>query len=197
MIIQSRTITTLRNTAAYVSTDDEADDDPWSGYGDTLEMELNTVPTSAETYSPQEVQATSNDFVSSEEPDEFTAAHARLNQRGQNLHQQQLRQVAHRPQHPPQYFPHLEQGYGLSGRGYAPTHYYTPAPRPVQYNPPSPVHHVAPTVPQFINIEPDPLAPQQPQALPYEIDPYGNPILPEGVELDPWGNLIPSADYSY
>jgi len=201
MIIQSRNMPTLRSTAAYVSTDDEADDDPWSGYGDTLEMELNTVtPTasSPETFAPQEVQASANELVGCDQPDEFAAANARLQQRGDALHQRHLQHVARRPQQPPQYFAHLEQGYGygLSGRAYAPTHYYTPGPRQVQYAPP-PVHHVPTPVPAIINLEPDPLVTPEVQALPYEIDAYGNPILPEGMELDPWGNLIPRSDYSY
>lgn len=59
--------------------------------------------------------------------------------------------------------------------------------------PPSAPVHQAPAVPQVIQVEPDPLAP--PQALPYEIDSYGNPILPEGMELDAWGNLVPDNSY--
>ena len=195
MIIQSRNLPTLRSSAAYVSTDDEADDDPWSGYGDTLEMELNTVTPAA----PQEVQSTATQSVNCDETDEFAAAGARLQQRGDALHQRHLQHAARRPQQPPQYFAHLEQGYGygLSGRGYAPTHYYTPASRPVQYAPPAPVHAVPTSVPAVINMEPDPLVSPEAQTLPYEIDAYGNPILPEGMELDPWGNLTPRSDYSY
>ena len=211
MIIQSRNMPALRNSAAYASTDDEADDDPWSGYGDTLEMELNTgTPTtsSPETFATQEIQATSNPFLELAattcpefaqtdyaEPDEFAAAGARLQQRGDALTQRQLQHAARRPQQPQQYFPHLEQGYGygLGGRAYAPTPHYTPAPRPVQYAPPTPVHQV----PTVINIEANPLAAPEVEALPYEIDAYGNPILPPGMELDPWGNLIPRNDYDY
>jgi hypothetical protein len=211
MIIQSR-IQQMRQTAASSAwTDDEADDDPWSGYGDTLEMELNTAPaqaattttaTATPTPTPAPATQTYTQTVEAsacaDQVDEFAAAGARLQQRGQDLHQQHLRSPRRQV---PQYFAHLEQGYGygVAGRGYAPTHYYTPSPAPVQYVPQyhhQPPHHVPPasSVPQVITMEPDPLAPQQP-ALPYEIDAYGNPILPEGMELDAWGNLIPSNDY--
>lgn len=211
MIIQSR-IQQMRQTAASSAwTDDEADDDPWSGYGDTLEMELNTAPTqpaaepttataTTTTASPATQTYTQTVDASGGFEDEFAAAGARLQQRGQDLHQQHLQRSARRQV--PQYFAHLEQGYGygVAGRGYAPTHYYTPAPAPIQYAPHHQPHHHSPstpppaTVPQVITMEPDPLAPQPP-ALPYEIDAYGNPILPEGMELDAWGNLVPSNDY--
>ncbi|MBX3166913.1 MAG: hypothetical protein KF760_05860 [Candidatus Eremiobacteraeota bacterium] len=163
--------------------DDDGDDDPWSGYGDTLEMELT----------PNATATVSRPVACEPREDEFAAAEARLQQRGQDLHQQHLRRTARRQQQAPHYFPHLEQGmnygHGLSGRGYAPTHYYTPPPPPpVRYTPP--VQHSPPAV---IQVEPDPLDPAQ--TLPYEIDAYGNPILPDGMELDAWGNLVPRNDY--
>ncbi|MFN8612564.1 MAG: hypothetical protein U0931_33800 [Vulcanimicrobiota bacterium] len=205
MIIQSR-IQQMRQTAASSAwTDDEADDDPWSGYGDTLEMELNstsqaapatavTPPTATASSGAEQVYVETVDASAGfEQVDEFAAAGARLHQRSQDLHQQHVLRSARRQVS--NYFPHLEQGYGygLSGRGYAPTHYYTPAPAPVHYTP-QPGHHATPAVPQVINMEPDPLV-GQPQALPYEIDAYGNPILPDGMELDAWGNLVPRNEY--
>lgn len=187
MIIQSR-IQQMRPTAASSAwTDDEADDDPWSGYGDTLEMELNTssqaAPATTTTASsgPQQTYVQTVDASAVDQVDEFAAAGARLQQRGQDLHHQTLMRSARRQV--PQYFPHLEQGfgYGVAGRGYAPSH----QPPPVHYAPQP--HHQAP--PQVISMQPDP------QALPYEIDAYGNPILPDGMELDAWGNLVPRNDY--
>ena len=191
MVIQSRNLPTLRSTAAYVSTDDESDDDPWSGYGDTLEMELNTATPAAS--SPPEAQATA-----CAEPDEFAAACARLQQRGDALQQRQLLHAARRPQPLQRYFPHLEQGhgYGLGPRGYAPAQPYTPAPRAVQYAPPAAAHQMPAPVPAVLNIEPDPLTAPPALALPYEIDAWGNPILPEGMDLDAWGNLVPRIDYN-
>jgi len=201
MIIQSR-MQPPRVAASNTWTDDEGDDDPWSGYGDTLEMELTptaaTTNTSAgeETYAPT-AQATIDQPIAYEEPEnEFAAAAGRLHQRGHDLLQQHVRQTARRQNPVPHYFPHLEQnlGFGHGGRGYAPSPYYTPAPTQVRYTPPPPppVHH-APAVPQVIQVEPDPQTP--PQGLPYEIDAYGNPILPEGMELDAWGNLVPDNAY--
>lgn len=188
MIIQSRMQPPRVAASSNTWTDDEGDDDPWSGYGDTLEMELtprttNSSAVSAETYVP-----------AVEPENEFAAAGARLQQRGQELHQQHVRQAARRQQPVPHYFPHLEQNLGLGGRGYGPTQYYTPAPTPVRHTPPPsvPAHH-APAAPQVIQVEPDPQA--LPQTLPYEIDAYGNPILPEGMELDAWGNLVPDNSY--
>lgn len=192
MIIQSRMPPTRMSGASNTWTDDDGDDDPWSGYGDTLEMELTPKTSSPAAPPPQPVacQPVEN---------EFAAAQARLQQRSQELHQQHLRRTARRQQQAPQYFPHLEQGMnfgpGLSGRGYLPAQYYTPQPQaPVRYappvQPPAPAHHAPPAV---IQVEPDPAA--APQTLPYEIDAYGNPILPDGMELDAWGNLVPRNDY--
>lgn len=190
MIIQSRIPPTRATAVSNTWTDDEGDDDPWSGYGDTLEMEL-TPKAATPPVEPQPVACAPRE-------DEFAAAQARLEQRGMDLHQQHVRRTARRQQQAPHYFPHLEQGmnygHGLSGRGYAPTHYYTPQPpAPVRYATPvqpAPVHHAPPAV---IQMEPDPLV--APQTLPYEIDAYGNPILPDGMELDTWGNLVPRNDY--
>ena len=189
MIIQSRMQPPSVAASSNTWTDDEGDDDPWSGYGDTLEMELT--PAAATTTA----EATTSQPIACEEPEnEFAAAAGRLHQRGHDLYQQQVRQTARRQNPVPHYFPHLEQnlgfGNGLSGRGYAPSHYYTPAPTPVRYTPPAPAPvQQAPAVPQVIQVEPDP------QTLPYEIDAYGNPILPEGMELDAWGNLVPDNAY--
>ena len=54
MIIQSRMQPTRVSTASTTWTDDEGDDDPWSGYGDTLEMELSSSqPAPSATTSPE------------------------------------------------------------------------------------------------------------------------------------------------
>lgn len=196
MIIQSRMQPTRVAASSNIWADDEGDDDPWSGYGDTLEMQLTpTSSTPSKETCAQSVGATVAQPVACEGPEnEFAAAGARLQQREQDLQQQHLRLAARR--HVPQYFPHLEQnvnfGHGLTGRGYAPTHNYTPSAPAVRYTPPTPAQHT-PVVPQVIQVEPDPLA--SPQTLPYEIDAYGNPILPDGMELDAWGNLVPRNDY--
>ncbi len=189
MIIQSRIPPTRATAVSNTWNDDEGDDDPWSGYGDTLEMEL-TPKAAAPAAAPAPVACAPRE-------DEFAAAQARLQQRSLELQQQHLRRNARRQQQAPQYFPHLEQGpnfgNGLPGRGYAPVQYYPPQPAaPVRYTPPvqAPVHQAPPAV---LPIEPDPLA--APQTLPYEIDAYGNPILPDGMELDAWGNLVPRNDY--
>ena len=192
MIIQSR-MQPPRVAASNTWTDDDGDDDPWSGYGDTLEMELT--PKAAAAASEETYQPTAEQPIACAEPEnDFAAACARLQQRGQDLHQQHVRQTARRQNPVPHYFPHLENGqsfgHGLTGRGYAPSHIYAPAPTPVRHTPPPPAPvHQAPAVPQVIQVEPDP------QGLPYEIDAYGNPILPEGMELDAWGNLVPDNAY--
>lgn len=194
MIIQSRMQQTRQTAATSAWTDDEADDDPWSGYGDALEMDLTPRATPAaaesqETYVPAARQPVE---------DEFAAAGARLQQRGQDLHQQQVQRTARRQARNGHYFPHLDQGFnygghGLTGRGYAPSQYTPPAPTPVRYTPPpaAPTHHQAPAAPPPA---PAPVE-EAPPALPYDIDAYGNPILPDGMELDAWGNLVPANTY--
>ena len=195
MIIQSRMQQMRQTAASHAWTDDEADDDPWSGYGHALEMDLTPGATSVAVAESQETFLPTPAAECPPLVDEFAAAGARLQQRGQDLHQQHLQRNARRQAHSQHYFPHLDQnvggyGHGLTGRGYAPSNYVAPAPTPVRYTPPTtPVHHAPPPPPPVAPVE------EAPPALPYDIDAYGNPILPEGMELDAWGNLVAADTY--
>jgi len=135
---------------------EEWDDDPWSGYADTLELNAQEAA-----------------------QDEFAAAQARLASRGQAL-DQALQQMPSSPV--PMHFPHLQsQGVNVhAGRVFgAQPGYYAPKPVPVQ----TPV--TRPSV-QAPVAEASPVE----EPLPYEIDAWGNPVLPEYAELDAFGNLF-------
>lgn len=192
MIIQSNSQRVQRrNTSAQV---EEVDDDPWSGYQDTLELEITAG--GATEAAPASVEAMfSNDAV-----DEFAAAKARLKSRGKALQQQSIRDAQQRSLHQPRYFAHLEQhrhlGNHNAGRVYGvqPGYYQNSL---NDYHRGRPVTQQTVTTPalEAVQHQPEPVMSDsqvaqanQPQ-LPYEIDAWGNPILPENAELDAFGNM--------
>ncbi|MBT9584760.1 hypothetical protein IV102_15560 [bacterium] len=170
MVIQSNRQPIQRQYSA--GNNEEVDEDPWSGYQDTLE--LDAAPS---LQAPVCLQ------------DDFAAAQARLEQRGQALQQQSARQMQQRSAQP-NYFPHL-QGQGVNsnaGRVYgSQPGYYQPRVPVI----PSPTARPS-IAPVQARIDPDPVdqGVQPTQSLPYEIDAWGNPILPENAELDVFGNMF-------
>ena len=180
MIIQSNRPTTIQRQYS-AGDSEEVDDDPWSGYQDTLE--LDAAPDGLD--SPPSQAAVSAVCCQ----DDFAAAQARLEQRGQALQQQTLRQMQQRSAQP-NFFPHL-QGQGVNsnaGRVYGNQSGYYQARVPVTAGPTA----RPPIVPVQAPIDPDPVerAVQPTQSLPYEIDAWGNPVLPENAELDVYGNMF-------
>lgn len=194
------------------------DDDAWSGYGDTLELESHD-------YGPENSTQVDNDAFASPNPapiespqvaNEFAAAEARLNERGRILEERQ-RMQARRPNLVN--LQHLNGGYGASsymgpggyagsgypGSGYPGSGYAGSGYRPSPYG-----RHVggyrphASAVPAVMDAShaadgynlagttaagyPPPVDPTTGQ--PYPLDSWGNPILPPGAELDAYGNII-------
>lgn len=186
MIIQSNSQPVQRRgTSAQV---EEVDDDPWSGYQDTLELE--STPGGSEAPAAAVDTMFSNDAV-----DDFAAAQARLQSRGQALQRQNLQEARQRSLRQPRYFAHLEQhrlGPNFNqGRVYgAQPGYYQNSLN--EYHRGRPVTQTAatPAVPDTEPVMSDSQVAQANQnQLPYEIDAWGNPVLPENAELDAFGNM--------
>lgn len=158
---------------------EDPEDDPWSGYQETLELE--STPRTGESVSAQALDA----LFDSQVADEFAAAEARLQARGQQLHEQQLAQQAQRQrvqQLMNNHFPHLQTPGVNYHAGTLPMTRTTPALVGVATTPfssPQPARNpvAAPLM-------------EQPSTLPYELDAWGNPILPEGASLDYWGQIV-------
>jgi hypothetical protein len=171
-----------RNPSAQFEETDEVDEDPWSGYVDTLEIEIASDETEAAT-----AQVSPESFFSNgAADDDFAAAQARLDQRGQLLQQQQMLNLQRSASQQQHFFPHLN---GQPGTNYGSSYYQPPAGGVPRQTAPLTHTAIAQAAAPASLTQADPF--QQPEpGLPYEIDAWGNPILPENAELDAFGNLF-------
>jgi hypothetical protein len=152
---------------------EEDDEDPWAGYQDTLEIESSPALAAGPCLPPV---------------DDFAQAQARLAQRSQVLDQKNQWEMQRRSIQP-QTFAHLNSQ-GINRRAGL-TDSAPPQPMTLPVGPRPPVNARLPA-PSPLPVEPDPAHPEFPSQdnpLPYEIDAWGNPILPEYAELDVYGNI--------